>query len=76
VLRHLNTLAGKKPSKQRTELICLSLKYNMVELVQKMWRQHLRPVLLDNEKVSLPGQLDTSLEVMILTSHSALGDKL
>jgi len=62
LLHYLPSLVRRQPSKQRTELIFLSLECNFVELVQKMWRQYLRPELLVEE--DLPGRLNNSLTVM------------
>jgi len=61
----MDTLARRKPSIQRTKLINIILECNFMELVQKMWRQELRPDLLETND-TLPTHLTVSLSVLSL----------
>jgi len=60
-LRNVSALARDVASERRIKLLCLLVECGIVELVQKMWRRHLRPQLLEQD---LPDWIDASLRVI------------
>jgi len=62
LFRDARKLARAETSSKKTKLISTLLECNFVELVQKMWRQHLRPELLEKDE-DLPDHIIISLGV-------------
>jgi len=64
LFRDMRKLARSEISQRKTKLIGSLVECNFVELVQKMWKQYLRPELLDKDE-DLPNHILTSLGVNI-----------
>ena len=62
LFQDIDAVAMRPASQERTKLIDLMLRCGLVELVQKMWRQSVKPELLEQTK-DLPEHLFTSLTV-------------
>ena len=63
LFEEIRKIVRSSPSDEKTRLIVLLLQCEIVELVQKMWRQSLTPKLLEQITV-LPPQLSSSFGVM------------
>jgi len=70
----INSLALKRLSDQKTALIGLLLKRDLVELVQKVWQRYFKPELLEQKK-DLPAHLSSSLSV-IHASHFCICNRI
>jgi len=71
LFRDARKLARSEASPRKTELLAVLLDSNLVELVQTMWRRHLRPELLDQDE-DLPDHILASLGV---STDTARGEK-